>query len=194
MSVLNVCVNASLLKDLQTPSICSDKRLTSEQTLKGIVVAMLWEDFFLYWGHRLLHQPPFYKLFHKKHHEFKTNIPAVSEYATIGEVMLDNVLPTVIGGFVSAHLFQWHVISFWIWLGLRVSESCDSHCGYQLPWSPWCLFPVIQGGAARHEFHHSHNIGNYGSFFVFWDWLCGTDVAWKKFRNEQLKKQKQTKT
>lgn len=35
----------------------------------------------------------------------------------------------------------------------------------------------------RHDFHHSHNKGNYGgAFFHIWDRLMGTDadyVAWK---------------
>ena len=33
---------------------------------------------------------------------------------------------------------------------------------------------------SRHDFHHSHNSGNYGGFFMFWDWACGTDAAYKR--------------
>ena len=37
----------------------------------------------------------------------------------------------------------------------------------------------MQGGAERHDFHHSNFSGSYGSFFCFWDWLCGTDVPYR---------------
>ena len=29
--------------------------------------------------------------------------------------------------------------------------------------------------------HHSHNVGCYGDWFGFWDWLCGTDVPFNKY-------------
>jgi hypothetical protein len=38
---------------------------------------------------------------------------------------------------------------------------------------------LLQGGSERHDFHHSHFLGSYGSFFCFWDWLCGTDVPYR---------------
>ena len=34
--------------------------------------------------------------------------------------------------------------------------------------------------ARAHDFHHSHNAGNYGGFFMFWDWACGTDAAYRR--------------
>lgn len=37
----------------------------------------------------------------------------------------------------------------------------------------------------RHDYHHSHNVGNFGSFFVFWDWLCGTDQAYLAWRSRK---------
>ena len=32
----------------------------------------------------------------------------------------------------------------------------------------------VHGGARRHDWHHAHQVGNYGGFW-FWDWLCGTE-------------------
>ena len=45
----------------------------------------------------------------------------------------------------------------------------------------------------RHDFHHSHwNNGNYGgAFFHFWDWACGTDqdyLKWKRAQRGEAKK------
>ncbi len=39
----------------------------------------------------------------------------------------------------------------------------------------------------RHDFHHSHNIGNFGSFFVFWDWMMGTDQAFNQWKIKEAK-------
>ena len=43
-----------------------------------------------------------------------------------------------------------------------------------------------QGGAERHDFHHSNFSGSYGSFFCFWDWLCGTDVPYRAHQLQQI--------
>jgi sterol desaturase/sphingolipid hydroxylase (fatty acid hydroxylase superfamily) len=68
-----------------------------------------------------------------------------------------------------------------VWLVVRVSEIVNSHSGYVVPFSPWEIVPFVQGGADRHEFHHSNNVGSYGSFTKFWDWLAGTDEAFNRF-------------
>ena len=54
------------------------------------------------------------------------------------------------------------------------------------PLSPWNLLPGMDCAAA-HDFHHSHNVGNFGGFFTFWDRVCGTDAAYRRF----LEKKKQ---
>ena len=64
-------------------------------------------------------------------------------------------------------------------------ESTDVHSGYNFPFSPFHLLDRIQGGAERHDFHHSHNIGNFGSFFTFWDWITGTDRAYRDWKARQ---------
>ncbi len=42
------------------------------------------------------------------------------------------------------------------------------------------MFLSLPGGVF-HEFHHSHNAGNYGQFFTLWDWLFGTDKAFNEY-------------
>ena len=40
----------------------------------------------------------------------------------------------------------------------------------------------MQGGAKQHDFHHSHNVGNFGgAHTIFWDWACGTDSAYRAY-------------
>lgn len=63
---------------------------------------------------------------------------------------------------------------------MRVGESLDSHSGYEFSWSPYRLLP-LSGSASYHDFHHSTNIGNYGSYFTFWDTLFKTNTVYFKY-------------
>ena len=40
-----------------------------------------------------------------------------------------------------------------------------------------------------HDFHHSHNIGAFGTMTCFWDWVCGTDKAYRLFAAKEKEKQ-----
>ena len=117
---------------------------------------------------------------------FKQNIGIVSEFANPMEDLLCNIFASI-GGCL---FLGSHPVVFWSWLSFRLVETIDAHCGYNFPFSPFCLFPSIQGGADKHEFHHAHNVGNFGSFFVFWDWIMGTDAEYNKYVLEKEKKMK----
>ena len=86
---------------------------------------------------------------------------------------------------IGALVMNSHPITLWLWIILRICETLEAHSGYDFPYSPFHFFSW-QGGSARHDFHHSHNVGCYGSFTIFWDWICGTDkqfLEWKKGQN-----------
>jgi len=135
------------------------------------------EDFLFYWTHRLMHWGIFYRYIHKIHHEFKATISLSSEYAHPIEMLFSNILPS----FVGPILFKSHVVTLWLFLSLRVTESQFTHSGYKLPFSPFHMF-FFQGGEERHDFHHTQNMGSYGSWFSFWDWAMGTDVPFRKWK------------
>jgi len=137
--------------------------------LGHIAVLMACEDTAFYWSHRLLHHRLLYKWVHKRHHEFKYNIGIAAEYDHPVEVAV--IYLCLVAGLV---FVKPHAVVFFAWLFLRVIEAVDSHSGYRFPWSPFQLLDRLQGGAQRHEFHHSHNVGSYGSWTTFWDALMGT--------------------
>lgn len=145
--------------------------------LRDIVVFIAVNDTGFYWAHRMLHHKSIYKYIHKHHHRFKVNIGIAAEFAHPVEDVLANLLPTVLGTFIMGS----HPLTLWIWLYLRIAETVDAHSGYEFPFSPFHVFSW-QGGSDRHDFHHSHNMGCYGSFTIFWDWAMGTDktyLDWK---------------
>eukprot|EP00048_Salpingoeca_helianthica_P015345 m.226272 g.226272 ORF g.226272 m.226272 type:complete len:272 (-) comp16911_c0_seq1:156-971(-) len=146
-----------------------------------IIFSMMVEDTLFYWIHRLLHHPKLYKHLHKQHHKFINTVSYAAEYASPIEQTISNVFPTYCGPF----LCKMNLHLFWVWTFLRLWETFEGHSGFVLPYSPWQALLSVQGGAARHDFHHSHNAGSFGSLFKFWDWAMGTDAQFKAFVREQ---------
>ena len=71
---------------------------------------------------------------------------------------------------------------------MHVQETIDAHCGYEFPLSIWKYLP-FHGGPRRHDWHHSHNMGNYGAF-TWWDSWCGTDKVYCEWEKKQSAKEK----
>lgn len=78
---------------------------------------------------------------------------------------------------------KFHATTLTLWAVLRVAETIESHSGYSLPMPVSVLmgnfFRVIPTFVGTdpdyHDFHHSHNVGNYSSFFSIWDDLFETN-------------------
>ena len=49
----------------------------------------------------------------------------------------------------------------------------EAHSGYDLPFMSHRLFPVVFGGAPRHELHHQHGNVYFHQFFMWLDDLAG---------------------
>jgi sterol desaturase/sphingolipid hydroxylase (fatty acid hydroxylase superfamily) len=136
--------------------------------LTHFAVFIAANDTLFYWVHRGLHHKSIYKYIHKKHHNFKVNIGIASEFAHPIEDIFANVLPT----FAGCLLMGSHTLIICAWLVIRIAETVDAHSGFNFRFSPFSFLPW-QGGADRHDYHHSHNVGCFGSFFIFWDWAMG---------------------
>jgi len=150
--------------------------------LLHFLVILAVNDTGFYWAHRLLHAVPFlYKHIHKKHHTFITPIGFAAEYSHPVEGVFANGLPTVAGALIMGS----HLYIFVAWLVIRILETVDSHSGYELPFSPFHMLRVVQGGVDRHDFHHSHNTGCYGALFTFWDWACGTNRPYDEWKQKE---------
>ncbi len=141
------------------------------EVLLHTIFFMIVEDSSFYWIHRLLHMDFIYPHIHKVHHKFVNTVSIGAEYAHPIEYVFGNVLPTSLGALLlgkKAHLF-----TYLMWITLRIAETTDGHCGYELSWSPFRLLPM-SAGSEFHNYHHLAFKGNYGSFFTIWDNLCNT--------------------
>jgi len=151
--------------------------------VRDIFVSYLLNDTLFYWAHRTMHSKYFYKYIHKKHHQFKASIGIAAEYAHPIEDLLCNSIPTISGSLLMGS----HVVVIWVWLSLRIVETIDGHSGYNFDFSPFHWLPFASK-TERHDFHHSHNIGCYGAYLIFWDYVMGTDAAFIKFKSMKGKK------
>lgn len=143
-----------------------------------LIFFMLVEDFSFYWMHRLVHTRFLYSKIHKKHHEFKTTVGIAATYAHFLEFIFVDAVPSGMGCALIGN--RTHVFTYYMWVVVRIVESTDGHSGYDFPWSPFRLVP-LGTSASHHDYHHSHTVGNFSSFFSIWDKICGTDIPYKKF-------------
>lgn len=147
------------------------------RVLLDFVVFALVNDVLFYWAHRTLHSHPWlYKNIHAQHHRFTTPISWAAEFSHPIEDVFAGTIPTLAGCF----LMRSHLYTCALWMIIRMWETLDAHSGYDFPFSPWRLLSPLMLGPDGHDWHHSHNRGNYG-VFRFWDWILGTDKEYKKW-------------
>ena len=141
-----------------------------------LLFILVLSDTYNYWSHRAFHSPFLYSTIHKVHHEYKNPICISAAYFSFVEHLFVNMISTGLGPAILGK--KCHVVTFWLWIIFQNIESVDAHCGYEFPWSPIRVLPMAAGGD-YHNFHHSKNIGNFGSYFTFWDTVCGTNSVFR---------------
>jgi len=134
------------------------------------------EDTWHFWIHWLGHHKKIYKYVHKVHHEHTFPFALTTEYAHPAEQI-------VLGfGFVIGLLmYSTHICHVWLWMAFRLLESCEVHSGYEFAVfpNPFRLMPWY-GGVSFHDFHHENFMGNYSSFYSWWDDICDTNLMYKR--------------
>lgn len=143
-----------------------------------IAFCMLCEDFAFHFTHRFLHWRKIYPYIHKIHHTYVTSIGIAAEYSHPIEFIFGNLFPSGVGALILG--YNMHFATFLLWGLVRLGETLDGHCGYEFSWSPYRLIP-FSTSASYHNFHHSHNMGNYSSFFSLWDTIFGQNKTYYQY-------------
>jgi sterol desaturase/sphingolipid hydroxylase (fatty acid hydroxylase superfamily) len=141
-----------------------------------VIFCTIVEDTYFHFSHKLLHHRKVYPRIHKIHHMYKTTISIASMNSHWLEYFIGNLGPVSAGPFLLAYFTTIHNHTASMWFLMRLCESLDAHSGYEFPWSPFRLIP-FSVSASYHDYHHSHNIGCYSTFFTFWDTLFGNNKA-----------------
>lgn len=152
-----------------------------------ITLCAIIEDTWHYFMHRALHDVRIYKYIHKVHHFYQAPFGMVAEYAHPAETLILGL-----GTFWGIFFLTNHIILLWAWLLIRLLETIDVHSGYDIPYNPLHLIPGY-AGARFHDFHHYNFVGNYASFFLWWDWLLGTNVQYHEYC-KKVEQQEKTET
>lgn len=138
----------------------------------------VWESFYFYWIHRLLHTNLFYR-FHALHHRNTDVGPwsglsmhPVEHLLYFGTVIIHLVLPTH-PLHVVFHLFFYAIL------------AVTSHTGFEGLW--FKNRKRVHLGMFHHQLHHRYFEVNYGNLDVPWDKLFGsfhdgTDAGKEKMR------------
>ncbi|KAJ3185772.1 C-4 sterol methyl oxidase [Gaertneriomyces sp. JEL0708] len=145
------------------------------------IFCLIVEDAYHYWVHRAMHYGALYKYIHKMHHEYSAPFGIAAEYAHPIEVLVLGQGFFLGPAILLAAGVDVHVITMAWWMGLRLFETVDVHCGYDFPWSVHNWMP-FWGGSDFHDYHHMAFVSNFSSSFRWWDWMFGTDAkynAWK---------------
>jgi sterol desaturase/sphingolipid hydroxylase (fatty acid hydroxylase superfamily) len=67
----------------------------------------------------------------------------------------------------------------------------DGHSGYDFPFSPTKVLPYATT-SVYHNYHHSMNIGNFGSTLRIWDNIFGTNL--KYLKDQEIYKKEKAKS
>lgn len=125
------------------------------------ILFLMFTDSLIYWIHRGLHHGSLYFL-HKLHHHYKETTP----FSAFSFHPIDGFAQ----GFpyhLFVFFFPMHFILYAVTLGVVGIWTINIHDRMTL------RLPGVNG-AAHHTIHHTKFNYNYGQYFIFWDWLCGT--------------------
>lgn len=150
-----------------------------KETLLQMAIFTVYGSINSHFTHVVFHQPRFYGMFHKQHHDYKMVMAATAEYAHPVEFVITNSLSLGIGPLIYGQS-KVHIITWYTWLIFRLASSIDVHSGYEFPFSPFHLFP-FSTSPEYHSYHHHKNIGTYGSYLTIWDTILGTDQEYHDY-------------
>lgn len=126
----------------------------------------IWESFYFYWIHRLLHLPFFYKHVHSVHHR---NIN-VGPWSGMSMHPVEHVI------FLGSVLIHWvvaaHPVHILYHLQFNALTAATTHTGFE-----GLLMKDrnrLNLGTFHHQMHHRYFECNYGSLEVPWDRVFGS--------------------
>lgn len=137
-------------------------------------IAFFIFDTWLYWTHLFAHRNRWwFKHFHAKHHELYNSFSFGSAY----NHPVESVCFDIVASQLASGIPRLTDIEQGVFLSLATVRSCENHCAYKLPWSPFILIGGLLGYTPEwHNIHHA-NFGfqfNFATYFPWWDIWMGT--------------------
>jgi sterol desaturase/sphingolipid hydroxylase (fatty acid hydroxylase superfamily) len=138
----------------------------------SLVLIIVGQDAWIYWTHRWMHRPRWFRRFHRRHHLSNNPSPFTAYSFDLGEALL-------MAGFVAA----WPMIVPTPWAVMplfmlhQIFRNTLLHSGYELtparadgrPWFGWLTTTT------HHDLHHAQAGYNFAPWFTWWDRRLGTE-------------------
>lgn len=154
------------------------------KNLVDLVATIVLHEFGFYMTHRMMHDYPKLYKYHKVHHEYKMNTTLASQHNHPIDFILSIGGPALLAALVvqphSSTTFQFSLCTLY--------GNLDDHFGYAFPWSPVRWFP-LSASTEEHEFHHSKNMGCFGTKLSIFNFMFGGYEQYSKFKGKQKKEQ-----
>ena len=178
---LKVCADRVIFrKDLTYFFRTDDDHWPSHgRNLADILLMVTAHEFVYYFGHKTMHAYPFLYKFHRVHHQYKHNMTLAAQHHHPIDFFFVVAGPAVLAGLVAPTS---HSISQFMYILWTMMANMDEHVGYAFPWSPVFWFP---GSCTtdEHDFHHSRNVGCYGSKLACFNHLFGGYEQYDRYNN-----------
>eukprot|EP01059_Diplonema_ambulator_P028367 TRINITY_DN47150_c0_g1_i1.p1 TRINITY_DN47150_c0_g1~~TRINITY_DN47150_c0_g1_i1.p1 ORF type:complete len:275 (+),score=58.86 TRINITY_DN47150_c0_g1_i1:50-874(+) len=126
------------------------------------VAFLVFTDFMIYWMHRGLHHPWFYRRIHKLHHAYQYTTP-FSSHAFHPVDGFAQGCPY----YIFVYLVPFNNIQFFLMFVIVNSWTVSIHD--QIDFGSKLI-----SSTGHHTIHHADFWYNYGQYTTFWDRLCGT--------------------
>ncbi|CAN8104746.1 unnamed protein product [Discula destructiva] len=137
-------------------------------------IAFFIFDTWLYWTHLFAHRNRWwFKHFHAKHHELYNAFSLGSAY----NHPVESLCFDIVASQLASGIPRLTDIEQGVFLSLATMRSCENHCAYKLPYSPFILIGGLLGYTPQwHNIHHA-NFGfqfDFATYFPWWDIWMGT--------------------
>ena len=140
--------------------------------LLSLPVLLLWQDFYFYWTHRLLHTRWLLKHVHGVHHRSRHPSPWAAYAFHPAEALNNSVMLLIFLAVVPVNDVVLIVFTFH-----QIIRNTHGHAAVEtMPrgftrHAFWGQFTTT----THHHLHHETARGNYGLWFTWWDRWCGTE-------------------
>ena len=118
-----------------------------------------------------------------------TTVSIAGLHSSLAEFLILNSIVAAIYMRIAALYAPLHVSTAVIWIITRMLDAYNSHSGYMFSWTPLQLLPFCTNDE-YHDFHHSHNCGNFSSQFRYLDILFGSNKDFREYKLQRIKSKK----
>lgn len=138
----------------------------------SVLLCVAGYDTWIYWQHRLLHTPWWFRHVHSVHHRVQNPTPFAAFSQHPIEMLMGNLYFVLV-----VLLIPMHPLAIAASGGCMVVVSLIAHSGYEFYPRGFTRHPLFRwiNTSTHHNMHHSHVGCNYGTWLNLWDRLMGTN-------------------